>query len=451
MGPVCEHVDFAVSTDLVSSYNPPGAEGLEKPALSDEGLEANVQSNVNVNTGVYFVKATVGGKNLMKKWAALREVMKHENDQVGMYCLLRHTPSRDDRTKLTRSLPLLRNQVGMYRLLRHTPSREDRALRRLVYEDMGGSPTYVGLLSVGMLLNGYSYFIPKLHEALKVKPLGVHMTWLPLCKEGKFHRMRDGMLYHDPPEYYTEPMFITAGSEAMIQVHLKLMDKQLWQVYRVMAIALLLNRTLVFPKLHCFCYKNWFMSEQCRIPGDRVTHFPMKCDMDQWLRPKIAYNYGPNIIGEDGPHEFFFREYTMLDNTRFPQELRNEVDVVAATSAQELRNEVDVVAATSAQVKTSTPSMFLLSRHPQPFPKELRNEVDVVVSTTACTGSDCNILNRTRDKTLNKDVAYVPKGMTQKQIIAALAPLKNEKVIRLKGAFDMFAGFDDLKLKDSSR
>ena len=53
------------------------------------------------------------------------------------------------------------------------------------------------------------------------------------------------------------------------------------QMYRVMAIALLLNRTLVLPKLKCFCYKNWFMSEQCRIPGDKVTKFPMDCALDQ--------------------------------------------------------------------------------------------------------------------------------------------------------------------------
>ena len=39
------------------------------------------------------------------------------------------------------------------------------------------------------------------------------MTWLPLSREGKFHRMRDGMIYYDPTEYYTEPMFITAGKQ----------------------------------------------------------------------------------------------------------------------------------------------------------------------------------------------------------------------------------------------
>lgn len=39
------------------------------------------------------------------------------------------------------------------------------------------------------------------------------------------------------------------------------------QVYRVMALAVLLNRTLVLPKMQCFCYKNWFMLEQCRCGG----------------------------------------------------------------------------------------------------------------------------------------------------------------------------------------
>ena len=37
------------------------------------------------------------------------------------------------------------------------------------------------------------------------------MTWLPLSREGKFHRMRDGMLYHDAPEYYSGPKFLAAG------------------------------------------------------------------------------------------------------------------------------------------------------------------------------------------------------------------------------------------------
>jgi hypothetical protein len=40
----------------------------------------------------------------------------------------------------------------------------------------------LGMLSVGMMMNGYSYFIPRLHEHKKVSPLGIHLTWVPLSR-----------------------------------------------------------------------------------------------------------------------------------------------------------------------------------------------------------------------------------------------------------------------------
>ena len=291
LGPALAAVDVATSTDLITSSNPVG----------DEGLELAIFQHCNVNTGVYFVKSSEGGKFFMAQWADLRERLKGDNDQTGLYQWLRG------------------NKADI-----------DHAQRRLVYQ-LGPKPS-VALISVGMLLNGYSYFIPRLHERKKVKPLGIHMTWLPLSKEGKFHRMRDGMLYHEKPEYFNDPLFITADldfpssppdyntwmdTEAMVQFHLKAMDKQLIQVYRVMAIALILNRTLIFPKMQCFCYKNWFMSEQCKIPGDKNTIFPIECHLDQWLRPKVLYNYGAKIVGSDGvPRAFDFREHSALENPR---------------------------------------------------------------------------------------------------------------------------------------
>ena len=36
----------------------------------------------------------------------------------------------------------------------------------------------------------------------------------------------------------------------------------------------------------------------------------------QWLRPKVLYNYGPNIKGKDGTRLFDFREHTLLENPR---------------------------------------------------------------------------------------------------------------------------------------
>ncbi|MEW5304497.1 MAG: hypothetical protein WDW36_007107 [Sanguina aurantia] len=100
-----------------------------------------------------------------------------------------------------------------------------------------------------------------------------------------------------------------------------------------MAVAVILNRTLVLPRLKCFCNKNWFMSEQCRIPGDHVTQFPFDCTLDQWLRPKVAYK-GVPIQGASGPPTTFqFREYSMLDNPRTPAAVRDTAVVVHTQGA----------------------------------------------------------------------------------------------------------------------
>ena len=60
--------------------------------------------------------------------------------------------------------------------------------------------------------------IPLCAPFLPPPPLqGIHMTWLPLSREGKFHRMRDGMLYHDAPEYYSGPKFLAAGRAVTVR------------------------------------------------------------------------------------------------------------------------------------------------------------------------------------------------------------------------------------------
>jgi len=308
LGESIAEADVIVSTDLVSTQNPVG----------DEGMEVGIHQHVNLNTGVYFVKATPGGQLFMEQWAGLRKNAGGDNDQFGLYKWVRGRPANVEHTK--------------------------RVLNIRVDE---GKWVKMGLLSVAMLLNGYSYFIPRLNIVNKVPAVGIHLTWVPLSREGKFHRMRDGMLYNDEPEYYNGPLFITAelekvpvpdgynswkDTEEMIKFHLQAMDKQLVQVYRVMAAAVMLNRTLVLPKMQCFCYKNWFMMEQCRIPGDKATVFPMECQLDQWLRPKVLYNYGPNIVGSDGvKRSFLFREHSMFDNPNFNKEVLKKRVVIEAS------------------------------------------------------------------------------------------------------------------------
>eukprot|EP00955_Chlamydomonas_euryale_P004989 53076-Chlamydomonas_euryale.AAC.1 len=49
--------------------------------------------------------------------------------------------------------------------------------------------------------------------------------------------------------------------------------------------------------MQCFCYKNWFMMEQCRIPGDTVTQFPIECHFDQVSRRGAQVEPGWNAGG----------------------------------------------------------------------------------------------------------------------------------------------------------
>ncbi|GFR46128.1 hypothetical protein Agub_g7646 [Astrephomene gubernaculifera] len=385
LGPKLANVDMAVSSDLISTQNPPG----------DDGLEVGMHQHTNFNTGVYFVKSTPGGKSFMAGWAAMRGTNINENDQVGVYSFIRNRPAFPEQRVL-----VLRHNTGEMEAARQFAADPDKFVRVRKEDPLPvATEMRLGALGVHMLLNGYSYFIPKLHESMNITPLGIHMTWVPLSKEGKFHRFRDGMLYDDPPEYYDSPdtKYLTADIEApdapsgyntwretedMIQVHLKNMPPQLRQVYRAIAAALALNRTLIFPRLRCYCFKNWFMSEQCRIPGDKVTKFPLDCALDQVFRPKVLYNYPP-LQTRNGLQNFTFREYSLLDNPRTPPAVRNGQVLVVPEGAD-------------------------------------------AGNTTGFVG-----------------VVRVRPGLMQDELLKALEEVKDAKVIRLRRPIDIFGGFSD--------
>lgn len=95
------------------------------------------------------------------------------------------------------------------------------------------------------------------------------------------------------------------------------------QVYRAFAVALALNRTLVLPRLRCYCYKNWFMTEQCKIPGDLKTAFPFNCTLEQYLRPKVLYR-----AFELAGSQFTFREWSFIHNPRSDDDFLNSKKIV---------------------------------------------------------------------------------------------------------------------------
>ncbi|GLC65037.1 hypothetical protein PLESTF_000239600 [Pleodorina starrii] len=391
LGPALKGVDMAVSSDLISTQN----------RVGDDGLEVGMHQHTNFNTGVYLVRASPGGKSLIAGWASMRITNRGENDQVGIYKFIRERRAHSE----TRIL-VLEPMPGEDQAAKAFAANPDGFERYSKTDPLPVSTEMrLAALGVHMLLNGYSYFIPHLHERMNITPLGIHMTWVPLSKEGKFHRFRDGMLYDDPPEYYDSPgtKYLTADIDApdappgfnawretedMIQEHLKNMPPQLKQVYRAVAVSMVLNRTLIFPRMRCYCFKNWFMSEQCRIPGDKVTQFPLDCALDQIFRPKVLYNYPP-LATKNGPQNFTFREYSLLDNPRTPPSVRN------------------------GQV--------------------------LVVPEGADAGNTTGFVR----------VVRIKPNLMQDELVKALAEVKDAKVIRLRHPLQLFGGFNDQVLKAS--
>lgn len=60
----------------------------------------------------------------------------------------------------------------------------------------------IGILPVSQFCSGHTMFVQRLGERLGLKPYAVHATFQFSGTPGKRNRMREFMMYDDPPEYY---------------------------------------------------------------------------------------------------------------------------------------------------------------------------------------------------------------------------------------------------------
>ena len=100
-----------------------------------------------------------------------------------------------------------------------------------------------------------------------MKPYVVHQTFQFGGSKGKRHRLREALLWYDKPEYYSEGLFVHVeldflpapeGFEQlpafnMSDFHLHNMEYQLLQIREAFGVAVTLNRTIIMPKMQCFC------------------------------------------------------------------------------------------------------------------------------------------------------------------------------------------------------
>ncbi|MBA0702688.1 hypothetical protein Goari_022678 [Gossypium aridum] len=224
-----------------------------------------------------------------------------------------------------------------------------------VNDDSGLFYAFDGTLKLGILpesifCSGHTYFVQAMYEQLRLEPYALHTTFQYGGTEGKRHRLREAMVFYDPPEYYDAPgqseiyypASLDAGQseiyypargflsfkpsipksllldgEHNLESHFSLINYQMKQIRSALAIASLLNRTLVMPPLWCRLDRLWF-SHPGVLEGS-MTRQPFLCPLD--------HVFEVNVMLKDLPEEEFgpainIREYSFLNNPLLPQQVK---------------------------------------------------------------------------------------------------------------------------------
>ncbi|KAF1873770.1 hypothetical protein Lal_00029475 [Lupinus albus] len=264
------------------------------PTRVDDGLEVWQEAAESFNIGILHWRPTEAAKKFAKQW----KEMLLADDKIWDQKLF------DD---------MLRKQFG--------PSVDEDS--GLVFAFDGNLK--LGILPASIFCSGHTYFVQATYQQLKLEPYAVHPTFQFGRTEGKRHRLREAMLFLDPPEYYNPPggffsfkphipSILLLNGEHTIESHFKLIN---YQIKTALAIASLLNRTLVMPPLWCRLDRLWFAH-----PGvlkGTLTRQPFLCSLDHVFEVDVMMKklpeevYGPDIN---------IREYSILDNPSLPPEVK---------------------------------------------------------------------------------------------------------------------------------
>lgn len=90
------------------------------------------------------------------------------------------------------------------------------------------------------------------------------------------------------------------------------------------------NAPLILPlQFQCFCAKNWYMTQSCRINGEKHSTFPYDCALSHVMRVKRLLHGGMEVPGHQ---PMTIREHTFLANPNVPEEIK--VGVIIARGHQ---------------------------------------------------------------------------------------------------------------------
>ncbi|GMP95153.1 hypothetical protein CsSME_00044308 [Camellia sinensis var. sinensis] len=267
------------------------------PTVADDRLDIWKEVGAAYNIGIFHWRPSDATKKLANEWKDMLLADDKIWDQNGFN-------------------ELVRRQLG--------PSVDEDSELAYAYD----GKLKLGVLPASIFCSGHTYFVQAMYQQLRLEPYAVHTTFQYAGTEGKRHRLREAMIFYDPPEYYDSPGgFLTfkpsipksllLDGEHTIESHFSLINYQMKQIRTALSIASLLNRTLVMPPLWCRLDRLWFPHPGVLI--GTMTRQPFLCPLDHvfevnvMLKEMPADEFGPGIN---------LREYSFFDNPSVPRQVK---------------------------------------------------------------------------------------------------------------------------------
>ncbi|KAF8412902.1 hypothetical protein HHK36_000874 [Tetracentron sinense] len=218
------------------------------------------------NIGIFHWRPTDSSKKLAKEWKDLLLADEKVWDQNGFN-------------------DLVRRQLG--------PSVDKES--GLVYAFDGNLK--LGILPASIFCSGHTYFVQAMYRQFRLEPYAVHTTFQYAGTEGKRHRLREGMVFYDQPEYYDSPGNLSAQDV----LHFDEANK------------------------NCTCYlvivepldRLWF--QHPGVLAGTMTRQPFLCPMDHVFEVNVMLRKLPE---EEFGSGIDFREYSFFENTLLPKQVK---------------------------------------------------------------------------------------------------------------------------------
>ena len=296
-----QHVDMLTTTDCIDL----------------KGDQAGGCWHVDHNTGLVYMRSRQVVLDFLVAWKAKIET------------------TRDIMVRDQAALNLLMRENFQSKTWTPPPDPDGKAPVRSIYLTWNNK-LKLARLPLKYFANGHSFFVQRMYEKPQAPPpFVVHMTYQygdsSKFPYGKRQRMREARVWQvDPPDYFTGGKYLAVAPEAAIlpidylsstcttaeaadrfnkeEVHMRRVLRD------ALALAIALNRTLVLPRMMCYCDNIWKEMKHCRVGGAFDMTLPFDCPADHILNLVNWFDVSLPIE---------FREPAFLSDPRVPEAIRS--------------------------------------------------------------------------------------------------------------------------------